>query len=100
MTSEPTLTTFSPEDMESFLPEMKIGMLATINPDGEPHLTLISTLQASSPTQMTWGQFTEGLSKAYIRAKPKVGWMIMSLQKEVWRGKSHLHPHGAAGPRL
>jgi len=98
MTLEPTLTTFSPEDMESFLPEMKIGMLATINPDGEPHLTLISTLQASSPTQMTWGQFTEGLSKAYIRANPRVGWMIMSLQKEVWRGKATFTHTSRQGP--
>ena len=80
--------TFSESDLKSFEPELKIGLLATVNDEGLPHLTLISTLQASSSTQMFWGQFAEGLSKAYIRKNPKTGWLILTLDKNVWRGKS------------
>jgi len=77
---------------------MKIGLLATVNPDGLPHITLISTLKASSPTTMTWGQFTEGVSKEYIRQNPRTGFLIMSLDKEVWRGKAAFTSTCRSGP--
>ena len=57
------LKTFSEQDIESFKPEMKIGLLATITEEGLPHLTLISTLQASSP------QSFFGASSQKVRAK-------------------------------
>jgi len=79
---------FSQEDIESFKPEMKIGLIATVNEAGLPHLTLISTLQACSPTEMFWGQFSEGMSKANIRKNPKTGFLIMTLDKNLWRGKA------------
>lgn len=82
------LKIFSQADIESFKPEMKIGLLATINQDGLPHLTLISTLQASTPTELFWGQFAEGLSKHYIRENPRTGFLIMTLDKNLWRGKA------------
>jgi hypothetical protein len=77
---------------------MKIGLLATVNSDGLPHLTLISSLRANSPTTMTWGQFTEGMSKKFIRENPNVGWLIMSLDKEVWRGKARFTGTSRSGP--
>ena len=39
---------FSPEDIKAFEPENKIGLLATKNKDGLPHLTLITTMHANS----------------------------------------------------
>jgi len=80
--------TFSEQDIESFKPEMKIGLIATINEAGLPHLTLISTLQACSPTEMFWGQFSEGMSKFNVRNNPKSGFLIMTLDKNLWRGKA------------
>lgn len=91
-------TTFSEADITAFMPEMKIGLLATINDDGLPHLTMISTLRASSPTQLTWGQFTEGLSKRFIQRHPQVGFMVMTLNKEVWRGKATFTHTARQGP--
>ena len=82
------LRTFSEADIESFKPEMKIGLLATVNAEGLPHITMISTLQANSPTGMFWGQFAEGMSKASIRKNPKTGFLIMTLDKNLWRGKA------------
>jgi len=91
-------TTFSEADIAAFMPEMKIGLLATVNDAGLPHLTLISTFRASSPTQLTWGQFIEGLSKRYIRQHPQVGFMVMTLNKEVWRGKATFTHTARQGP--
>ncbi len=74
--------------MKAFEPEMKIGLLATVNEQGLPHLTLISTLRAGTPTQVIWGQFTEGLSKKFIKRNPHAAFMIMTLDRELWRGKA------------
>jgi hypothetical protein len=83
-----SLTTFSPQDILSTQPAMKIGLLATVTPAGLPHVTLISSLMACAPQQMAFGQFTEGLSKQHIRNNPKAGFLIMSLEKNLWRGKA------------
>ncbi|MCP4536808.1 MAG: pyridoxamine 5'-phosphate oxidase family protein [Chloroflexi bacterium] len=85
-----TYTSFSEPDIKSFEPEMKIGLLATVNEVGLPHLTLISTLRASTPTQVVWGQFTEGFSKKFIRRNPKTAFLIMTLDRELWRGRANL----------
>jgi hypothetical protein len=62
--------------------------VATVTPQGLPHVTLLSTLMASGKKQMVFGQFTEGISKTNILQNPKVGFMIMSLDKHEWRGKA------------
>ena len=83
-----SLTAFSPEDILSTQPEMKIGLLATVTSTGLPHVTMISTLMACAPQQLVFGQFTEGLSKQHILDNPKTGFLIMSLDKNLWRGKA------------
>ncbi len=92
--------TFSSEDIQSFANPLKIGILATINPQGQPHLTLISTLQACGSNKMTWGQFTEGQSKANIRENPKVGFLVMTLDKSLWRGKATFTHTATSGPEF
>ena len=81
-------TEFSAADIQALSPMMKVGLLATRTPDGLPHLTLLSSVQASTPTQLIWGQFAEGLSKQYIRQAPQAGFLIMTLDRELWRGKA------------
>lgn len=76
------------EYINKFEVSEKIGLIASVSPEGLPHITLISTLQANTPTEMIWGQFVEGLSKEYVKTNPKTGFLIMSLQKELWRGKA------------
>jgi hypothetical protein len=82
------LTIFSEEDIQSTRPELKIGLLATVTPEGLPHVTLLSSLMACGPAQMCFGQFTEGMSKKHLLANPKTGFLIMSLDKNIWRGKA------------
>jgi len=79
---------FSESDIKSFEPEMKVGLLATINKEGLPHVTLLSSLCASSPTELVFGQFSEGLSKANVRKNPKAGFLILTLDRNIWRGKA------------
>lgn len=82
------LTTFSEEDIQSTQPEMKVGLLATVTPEGLPHVTMLSTVMACGPAQVCFGQFTEGMSKKHILNDPKTGFLIMSLERNLWRGKA------------
>ena len=100
MSEQDALTRFLPEEIEAFSPTMKVGLVATLNPDGLPHLTLIASLQANSPTQMIWGQFVEGLSKEYVQLDPKVGFLIMTLDRQLWRGKATFTHIATQGPEF
>jgi hypothetical protein len=93
-------TTFSPADIKALEPMLKIGLLATVNPEGLPHLTLISSLQASTARQMIFGQFVEGTSKEYVRERPQVGFLIMTLDKELWRGRATFTHTADQGPEF
>ena len=93
-----TLTQFSANDIKALEPAMKIGILGTVTPEGLPHLTMISTLKASSPTQITFGQFMEGRSKLHLRQNPQAGWLIMTLDRQVWRGKARFDHTAQSGP--
>jgi hypothetical protein len=92
------LTSFSEEDIQSTRPELKIGLLATVTPEGLPHVTLLSSLMACGPARMCFGQFTEGMSKKHILSNPKTGFLIMSLDKNVWRGKASYTHSAKTGP--
>ncbi len=94
------LTEFSAADMEAHEPMMKIGLLATVNAEGLPHLTLISSLQANTAGQLTFGQFTEGLSKVHVHDNPKIGFLVMTLDRELWRGKATFSHTAQQGPEF
>ncbi|MFI5367541.1 MAG: pyridoxamine 5'-phosphate oxidase family protein [Spirochaetia bacterium] len=91
-------TSFTPADIEALAPAMKIGILATVGKDGLPHMTLLSSLRASSPTRLTFGQFTEGFSKTNVRGNPRTGFLVMTLQKELWRGTAAFSHTEKGGP--
>ncbi|HNR01377.1 MAG TPA: hypothetical protein PKK59_02460 [Anaerolineaceae bacterium] len=79
-------TRFSEQDIQDLSAAMKVGILGTVNPQGLPHLTLITTLMASAPDLVVWGQFMEGTSKKHVLANPRTGFMVMGLDKRFWRG--------------
>lgn len=92
--------TFSAADVKALRPAMKVGLLATVNPEGLPHLTLIASLQANTPSQLIFGQFVEGLSKEFIRHNPRVGWAVMTLDRNLWRGKATFTHTARGGPEF
>lgn len=91
------LTRFSENDLKQFEPEAKVGLIATINQEGLPHITLITALQAKTPDKLIWGQFSEGQSKQNVKTNPKTGFLIVTLDRSLWRGKAlwtHQTTHG------
>ena len=89
---------FTKEEIAAFEPMMKVGLVATITPEGLPHLTMLSTLKAVDEHTLSWGQFTEGSSFKNVLKNPKVGWLIMTLQKDLWRGEGTFTHTATAGP--
>jgi len=79
---------FSKEDIKAFEPENKIGLIATVNNEGLPHITLISTILAKGGSILMWGQFSQGQSKINVRNNPKTGFLIMTMDRQLWRGKA------------
>lgn len=83
---------FNEADIKAFEPESKVGLIATVSPEGLPHITLITTIQAKTPTQIIWGQFSEGLSKRHVKENRSTAFLIMTLDRKLWRGKA-LYTH-------
>jgi hypothetical protein len=92
-----TKTSFSEQEMKAFARAEKIGLVACSNPEGLPHISLITSIMAPNPTQLTLGQFCRGLSKQYIQQNRQVAFLIMTMDKIMWRGKAcwtHLKREG------
>jgi len=81
-------TLLDEQDIKAFEPEAKIGLLATLDERGLPHLSLITSLQAKSATQLMWGQFCEGRSKEHVRREPRTAFAVMTAERRLWRGKA------------
>src|SRR4030042_2325237 len=74
--------------IDAFQASAKIGLLATIDSQGLPHVSLITSIQARNPRQLMFGQFSEGRSKTHVKSDPHVGFLVMNLEKKLWRGKA------------
>ena len=93
-----TKTSFTEQEMKSFEPAEKIGLVACINPEGLPHISLITSIMAPKPSQITLGQFCKGLSKAYIQKNPHIAFLIMTMDKKMWRGRAKWTHQKNEGP--
>ncbi|MBF0452622.1 MAG: hypothetical protein HQK75_18110 [Candidatus Magnetomorum sp.] len=81
-------TTFVSQDMKDFEIDTKIGLLSTLNKENLPHITLITTLQANTSDTLIWGAFTEGCSKIHVQQNPNTGFLILTPDRSMWRGKA------------
>jgi len=84
-------------DIAAFEPAEKIALVATINDSGEPHVTLLTTLSALGRDRLTIGEFSRGLSKAFMQRRPAVGFLVMSLDRRLWRGRALWRRSAKAG---
>lgn len=88
---------FDADEIAAFKPEEKIGLVASVNPEGRAHISLITSIQAAGPNLLTLGEFCKGKSKEFIQKTRKVGFLIMTLDRKMWRGKArwtHLRKDG------
>lgn len=90
-------TAFTPEEQAAFAPAEKIGIVASRDPAGRPHVTLITSIMAPRPDRLTLGEFCRGLSKQYIQQNPRIAFLIMTMDRRFWRGRArwtHLRREG------
>jgi len=87
----------SQADMGAFEASAKIGLVATIDPQGLPHVSLITSIQAKNPHQLMFGQFSEGRSKRHVKNDPHVGFLIMNRERDLWRGKARWTGEATSG---
>lgn len=80
------MNTINKEDFAVFEKSEKLGVVATIDQQGDPHLSLLTTIMAKSETEMVVGQFTVGTSKENMRQRKKCGFAIMGLDMNFWTG--------------
>jgi hypothetical protein len=88
---------FTEADMKVFEPAEKLGIIATVNEEGLPHMTLLTSVMAAKPDQLIVGEFCQGKSKEYMQRNAKIGFAILTLDKKLWRGKAiwtHLKKEG------
>ena len=93
-----TRTLLNPDEITAFAPAEKIGLISCISPEGKIHIALITSIMASTPTQLTLGQFCTGLSKWYIQENNRTGFLVMTLDRQMWRGKARWTHKRFEGP--
>lgn len=96
-------TKFSESDIEDLKPNEKLGIIGTVNDEGLPHISLITTIFAKSPDQIIMGEFSVGESKKNMRKTKKTGFLIMTMDRSLWRGKAvwtHAEKSGADYEKL
>jgi hypothetical protein len=96
-----TSDTFKDEDIKQIEPLEKIGLYATVNPEGLPHLTFINSLMALDNRSMAFGQFVRGDSKWFMQNYPRISFFILSPHvKRMWLGKATWSHKRFDGPEL
>ena len=76
----------NPNDFKAFEKSEKLAILGTLGADGDPHLSLITTLIAKDENTMVAGQFSQGLSKVNMIERHKSGFVILTLDMSLWTG--------------
>jgi hypothetical protein len=89
---------FTEADMKVFEPAEKLGIIATVNEEGLPHMTLLTSVMAAKPNQLIVGEFCQGKSKEYMQRTAKIGFAILTLDKKLWRGKAQWTHFKKEGP--
>ncbi len=89
---------FLESDLPFFEPDGKVGLLATSDKEGLPHLTLITAMRAPDPGRLVFGQFCEGRGKRQAEQNRRVGFLLMNMQKTLWRGKALWTAKAGTGP--
>jgi hypothetical protein len=91
-------STFTEAEFVAFAPAEKIGLVASINPENRVHVTLITSIMAAGPDCLTIGQFCMGRSKWHMQNNPNIAFLVMSLDRKMWRGKARWTHKRFEGP--
>ncbi|MGA9110287.1 MAG: hypothetical protein ACLPSL_11095 [Smithella sp.] len=92
-----TINSFSEADIKALEPTEKIGIIATVTPEGLPHISLLTSVMAATPRQLIVGEFCKGKSKEYMQRTRKIGFAVLTMDKKLRLGKAlwtHLKKEG------
>lgn len=67
------------DSIEFTYPEIMAKLVATIDKNGDPHITMIASNKAVDNKVVKWGQFTQGTSKENVFKDPKQGILFMNV---------------------
>ncbi len=93
-----TRKAFTIEEIRALKPNEKIALVATINEEGLPHITLLTSLLALDETHMALGEFSKGLSKEYFKKNHNIGFCILTMAMDMWRGRACYTHSATEGP--
>lgn len=88
------------EALDALAVDAKIGLVATVDDAGRPHVSLITSLEGRDPATLMFGQFCEGWSKSLVRQNPRTAWLIMDKARGVWRGTAAWREAKTTGPEV
>ncbi|MBN1498854.1 MAG: pyridoxamine 5'-phosphate oxidase family protein [Spirochaetes bacterium] len=91
---------FNKDDLKYFEKDEKVSVVATVNEQGLPHISLITCFQATDENHVILGQFCEGKSKANMRERSKCGFLVLSLDMNYWQGKLNRTGEAMSGDEL
>jgi len=77
---------FNRNEIVAMSPSGKIGLVATKNADGLPHLSFLTSIMPIDEKHMCIGEFCRGESKRNMQINREVGWLIMTMDRRLWRG--------------
>ncbi len=86
------------EDISALSPTEKMAIVSVADPEARPHQSLLSSLMACGPRELVIGEFTRGLSKEYMRERPRVGFVTMTLDRRIWTGSARWKGLARQGP--
>ncbi len=90
--------TISEDAAALMLPDSKIGVLATLDASGMPHLSFISSIQALGSKQVSFGRFAEGLSKDNLLERPDAAFLVLTVDMRWLAGNAHFTHRENNGP--
>lgn len=62
-------------------PDIMMKMIATVDPRGWPHISIITSNRAIAKDELVWGRFTDGVGKKYVEeGSKKQGILFMSAE--------------------
>ncbi len=80
--------TLTDKEVKSFEPSEKIGIAATVDDQGRPHITLLTSMQAAGSKKMIIGEFFKGKSKKYMQLRPDIAFAIITSDKKIRFGRA------------
>ena len=89
---------FSTEEIGALVPTEKVALVATVNPEGLPHVSLLTSLQPVGPARLVLGEFSRGLSKEFMQRNNNIGFLMMTLDRRLWRGTARWTHLAKEGP--